>query len=321
MERLWEDNFQRDVARESQDDLCSVSETGKNSASRRGGIGTVFYSLLSKPRFWPGVRNRFLLAAGLLSLITASPAYAIGPFEDVARLSTFLRSPQRGTISSSITRANAQGEASSFFWLAGQVPVRSNFFLQVDVPYISVARGEDIEDGFGDINVLARVRAWEGNRKRLFLMGTFRLGSGSASLFPYSTASSDVEIGLAFVDSVGTVSGMGGLEPLRSISYWMNLSASYIVRLNDRLDEAELHGDHLDFGGGVIYPLTHRIEIEAGGMGLFFKSGAVREIYYGQVVGRFSPSIDLFLTIQAERGKWQDRAIDGSVSIGMLVSL
>lgn len=236
-------------------------------------------------------------------------------------MSTFLRAPQRGTISSSITRANAQGEGSSFFWLAGHIPVRSNFLIQIDVPYISVARGDNIEDGFGDTNVLARVRAWEGNRKRLFLLGSFRLGSGSTSLFPYSTASSDVKIGLAFVDSLGTMFGGGGMEPLRSFSYWVNLSASYIVRLNDRLEVAELHDDHLDFGGGVVYPLTRRIEIEAGGMGFFFKSGAIREVYYGQVLGRFSPSIDLFFTVQGERGDWRDRAVDGSVSIGMLVSL
>jgi hypothetical protein len=266
------------------------------------------------------VRNRFLLAVGFLSLITANPALSIGPFEDIARLSAFVRAPQKGSLSSSITRANSQGEGASFFWIAGQVPLRSNFLLQIDAPYASVARGDNIEDGFGDITVWAKARVWDGSRKRLFLMGAFRLGSGSTALFPYSTASSDVEIGVAFVDSVGTQSGGGGLEPLRSVSYWFNLSASYIVRLNDRLEEAVLHDDHVDFGGGLVYPLTRRIQIEAGGMGLFFKSGAIREIYYGQIMGRFSPSIDLFLTAQRERGDWIDRAVDGSVSIGLTVT-
>jgi hypothetical protein len=251
----------------------------------------------------------------------ADPAFSIGPFEDVSRLSAFLRAPQSSSLSGSITRANSQGEGASFFWLAGQVPLKSNVLLQFDAPYVSVARGVDIEDGFGDITAWARVRAWGKPRKRLFLVGASRLGSGSTALFPYSTASSDVEVGLAFVDSVGTQSAAGGLEPLRSVSWWLNLSASYIVRLNDRLEEAELHDDHVDFGGGLIYPLTKRIEIEAGGMGLFFQSGAVREIYYGQVLGRFSPSIDLFITVQGERGDWQYRAVDGSVSVGLFVSL
>jgi hypothetical protein len=245
--------------------------------------------------------------------------FSIGPFKDVSRTSAYLRAPRHGGLTGSITRANSQGEGASFFWLAGQVPLRSNFLIQVDGLYASVGRGDDIEDGFGDVTVSARARVWKGSGKKFLLNGAVRLGSGTINLFPYSTASTDIEVGAAFIDSVGARSGTGRLEPLKSISWWVNLTGAYIVRLNDNLEESGLHEDHVDFGGGIIYPLTHRIEVEAGAMGLFFKSGAVRQIYYGQFLGRFSPSIDLFVTAQAERGDWRDRAVDASVAIGLKV--
>jgi hypothetical protein len=219
----------------------------------------------------------------------------------------------------SITRADAQGSGASIFYLAGYVPVRSSFLLQPEIPYISLARDDEVDDGFGDVRLRVKARVWAGQGKRLFLVSSFRFGSGTATLFPYSTASSDLEFGGGFVDSIGSRDGQGGMEPLRSLSYWVRTTAVYVIRLTDSLEQAELHGNYATIGGGIVLPLSRRFDLEIGGMGLFFKTGAVREIYFAEVDAVATPSMALFVIVQGERGDWEDRAIDASAGAGLKV--
>lgn len=275
--------------------------------------------LLSKLWILPGVRKPLFLAAGLLSFVLPQAVFAVGGFEDVGRISSFLRAPRGTALMGSITRADAQGSGASIFWLAGYVPVRSSFLLQPEIPYITLATGDDVVDGFGDVRLRAKARMWAGNRKTLFLVSSFRFGSGTTELFPYSTASNDLEFGLGFVDSLGTRDDEGGMRPLRSLSYWVRATAVYVIRLNDRLEQADLHGDYASLSGGVVLPLSRRFELEIGAMGLFFKSDAIRELYFAEVEAVLSRSMALFVNAQGERGDWQDRAVDASASIGLMV--
>jgi hypothetical protein len=267
----------------------------------------------------PGARKPFILAAGLLSL-AASPVFSVGPFVDASRVSAFVRAPLERGLDGSITRANSQGQAASFFVLAAPIRVRSAFLIQLEISYISIAFEEEVEDGFGDAILRAKARAWTGHRKTLSFVSSLRFGSGSATLFPYSTASTDLEAGVAFVDSVGASDGGDALQPLRSLSYWVAASGVYVFRLSDRLEEAGLHGRHATAGGGVLVALTRKIDLEVGGLGLFFQSGAVREVYFSTLTAALSPVTNLYVTVQGERGDWRERAVDASATLGLAVS-
>ncbi len=275
--------------------------------------------LPSKLWIQSGVRKRLFLAVGLLSFMAPQAAFAVGGFEDVGRISGFLRAPQGAALMGSITRADAQGSGVSIFSLAGYIPVRTSVLLQPELPYMTLAREDEVADGFGDIRLRAKARVWSGNRKALFLVSSFRFGSGTAQLFPYSTASNDIEFGGGFVDSLGTHNDKGVMEPLRSLSYWVRTTAVYVIRLNDRLEQADLHGDYATLGGGVVAPLSRRFGLEIGAMGFFFKSGAVRELYFTEIGAVLSPSMSLFVTLQGERGDWRDRAVDASAGVGLKV--
>jgi hypothetical protein len=266
----------------------------------------------------PGARKPFILAAGLLSF-AAPPVLAVGPFVDASRVSAFVGAPLGRGLDGSITRADSQGQGASFFLLAAQIRVRSAFLIQPEISYITLALDDEVEDGFGDLILRAKARAWTGHRKTLSIVSSLRLGSGSASLFPYSTASTDVEAGVAFVDSVGA-SGGDALQPLRSLSYRVTASGVYVIRLDDRLEEAGLHDRYATAGGGVLVALTRKVELEVGGLGLVFHSGAVREVYFSKLTAALSPETHLYLTVQGERGDWRERAVDASATLGLAVS-
>lgn len=268
----------------------------------------------------PGVREKVFLAAGLLCFMAPQIASAVGGFEDVGRISAFLRAPHGPVLMGSITRADAQGNGASIFWLAGYIPIRRVFLLQPEIPYVTMAQEDVVQDGFGDARLSAKARVWASNGKALSLVSSFRFGSGSTALFPYSTAGNDLEIGLGFADSLGTRDELGGMEPLRSLSFWVRAAAVYVIRLNDSLEEADLHGDYVTLGGGIVLPLSRRFGVEVGAMGLLFKTGAVREVYFTEFDAALSPSTDLYVTLQGERGDWKERAVDGSAGVGLKVT-
>jgi len=266
----------------------------------------------------PGTRRTLVLLAGLLCF-AARGALAVGPFTDVSRLSAFLRSAHESSLDGSITRASAPGAQASIFYLAANFPVRSSFLLQLEFPFTTIGFDEGTEDGFGDAMLRSKARLWRGSRKSLLFNSSLRMGSGSASLFPFSSGSTDVELGLAFVDSVGVGEGAKVLEPLRSFSYWITAGGVYPLRVNEALDEAGLYDRYAEAGGGVLAAITRRIEIEAGGLGLFFATGAIREIYFSRLAFSLTEESRISLVVQGERGDERDRAFDASAGIGLTV--
>jgi hypothetical protein len=259
-----------------------------------------------------------ILVAGLLCFATDT-ARSVGPFTDVSRLSAFLRSPHESSLGGSITRADAQETGASLFALAADFPVRSAFLLQLEIPYVTLALDDKVEDGFGDALLRMKARLWTGARRSLAVTSTLRMGSGSVSLFPFASGSTDIEAGLVFIDSIGVGEGEKTLEPLRSISYWVLGGGAYPIRVNEGLEKAGLYGRYVTAGGGVLAALTRRIEIEAGGLGLFFDTGAVREIYFSRLSLALSDVSRLSLSVQGERGDSQDRAADASAGINLTV--
>jgi hypothetical protein len=103
------------------------------------------------------------------------------------------------------------------------------------------------------------------------------------------------------------------------LSYWITVTGTYVVRLNDRLEEEELHGNHVLVGGGVVVGISRRFGVEAGGVGLAFDTGAVREVYFARLTAALSPATNLQVSVQGEGGDWEDRAVDASAAVGLTV--
>ncbi|UCH84581.1 MAG: hypothetical protein JSW50_02485 [Candidatus Latescibacterota bacterium] len=271
----------------------------------------------------PGTRRLILLVSGLLSFVVlaAAPCLAVGPYLDAARMSAFIRAPHDPAVIGMITHSEADDHGASYYWLGGDFPVRTKFLLQLEVPYIDLAFDDELRDGFGDARLRAKARAWTWSGGAVYLLGGILFGSGSADLFPYSTQSTDWEIGAAVVDTLGVRDERGHPQPLSSVSLWASVSAVYVTRLSDRIKTNDLHGNYASLGFGAIYPLSLRFEVEAGGLMLGFRNGGTRMIFYGQLAFHYSTSTQLFATLQAEAGRREDRASDYSAAIGMGIGL
>jgi hypothetical protein len=256
-----------------------------------------------------------VFVAGLLSF-SAPASRAVGPFMNVADMSEFIRTRADARLTGSITRADSRGRGASTFDFAAFFPLRSSFLLKLEISYIALAADDRVIGDFGDAILRVKAHAWTGDRSTLALISSVRFGTGSPGLFPYSTASTDVEIGAAFVDSLG--SG-GAANQSRLLSYWITATGTYVVRLNDRLEEEELHGDHVLVGGGVVVGISRRFGVEVGGVGLAFDTGAVREVYFARLTAALSPATNLQVSVQGEGGDWEDRAVDASAAVGLTV--
>jgi hypothetical protein len=256
--------------------------------------------------------------AGLLSF-NALPALSVGPFTDVSRESEFVRAPLGAGLAGAITRADSQGRGATVFDLGAFFPVRSAFLMQIETSVVTADRENGVAEGFGDVLLRSKARAWAGTRKGLFVTSCVRFGAGSPGYLPYATASTDIGLGVAFVDSLGWADDDSLPPPPRHLAWWVAAGGAYVARMNDRLKQDELHGHHLSGGGGVVLALTRRFEVEAGGLGLVFDSGAVREVYFSRVTAHLSPAASLNVTVQGERGDWRERAADASASAGLTV--
>lgn len=267
----------------------------------------------------PGARRTLVLTAGLLCF-AARGALAVGPVIDVSHLSAYLRSAPVSSVGGSITRASASEAQASTFALAADFSVRSAFLIQLEFPFVTVGFDEGTEDGFGDALLRIRTRLWRGSQKTLYLNTSLRMGSGAVSLFPFASGSTDIEMGLAFVDTAGVSDGANALEPLRSFSYWITAGGNYPLRVNDSLAEAGLYDRCLEAGGGVLAALARKVEIEAGGLGLLFAEGPVREMYFSRLTYVLTEASRISFVIQAERGDENDRAFDASAGIDLTVT-
>jgi hypothetical protein len=267
----------------------------------------------------PGAAKAIIVAAGLLSF-AAPGARGTGPIADAADRASFARAPYRRALDASIMRSDGRGQAASVFSLAAALRVRSSFLIEGEIPYITIASGGRMEDGFGDFLINAKARGWHGDRRALQFAGGLRLGAGALALFPYATASTDAEAGLSFVDSL-IAGGDGEARPsMKSLSYWISTSFVYVLRVNDGLEEAELHGHHAIAGGGVLAALTPAFEIEAGGIGFFFETGATRQVCFTRLSYKLGEAIRIHATVQGEIGDSGDRAADASAAAGVAVA-
>jgi hypothetical protein len=242
----------------------------------------------------------------LLFLPTAVPA--LGVYEDVYDLSQIFSSPLDRSITGSVLRAQRSDYDASGFMFSADYPVKSSILVRAEMSYSALSTSAGIESGFGDLRFRARATLLDRNRFHLFATGALRTGSGSNAIFPYSTGSLDVQAGIACIDS------------LSRLSVWSELAAVRVSNKPGGLTEAEDHGDYAALSVGLVLSLGDLLSFHFGGSAFAFQAGGARELYFTGVDYHHSPALRFFISLQAEGGPSDKRAVDRSARAGIRVS-
>jgi hypothetical protein len=240
-------------------------------------------------------------------LFTPRPAGAIGAYEDLARFSAFLRAPLQSSLDGRVTRADAESEDAAIFYVGSHLPVRTRYLIQLEISYASIVRGGEIDNGFGDFRIRGKTTVWGGNTWAIPVYAGLRAGSGSNEVFPYGTKSVDWELGIALVDTVG------------SVSWWADVGGVLVTQLPDHLEGTDLHETFVQAVGGLAIGFKQRYSWQVGAGGMLYKSGARRGIVFTELDLRYNPSFDFLGFIQAETGPDNDRVNDLAGGVGFVV--
>lgn len=244
----------------------------------------------------------------MIFFFTPSSASSTGIYEDPGRLSSFIRAARKATLESQGIRTGAPAHDASIYVLGVRLPLKSRILINVELAYVSLSAPGDIESGFGDARLRARTPLVTGNQRALSLVGAFRAGSGSAGLFPYSTASVDVEGGLAVVDTLSTTA-----------SVWAYATGTHPTRVKDNLKQADLLPNFFTVAAGLVLSVAERLDVQGGALAYIFRGDRPRELYFVDLDVRYSETTAFSASLQAEGGREGDRAIDFAATVGIRV--
>lgn len=232
-------------------------------------------------------------------------AHAVGVYEDAAGYVGFLFAPHRPALRAAVIRTNADPLDASMMAFAFTYPLRDHLLVGADVPFITVSEPGDMESRFGDLGLRARMRFAGGDGRAVHLLGGLRVGSGSSSLYPYSTQSYDVELGVGYVDSLGV------------LDLWASTSGVAVFRAPEELSDAQRHEDFARVDAGLAFPFGPVLALRLGATVLAFRSGAVRDLYLTQLQYRWSDALELRVSGHAEAGRSAERVSDVAITVGI----
>lgn len=248
-----------------------------------------------------------LFAAVLLVSVFSAESPARGVYRDIYDLSCFISAPRERAITGSLLRSERSDHDASGVLFATDYPLKSRILVRAEMSYISLSTAGGIESGFGDFMLRARVRLIDRAGMHLFALGAVRTGSGSNAIFPYSSGSLDVHAGVGFIDS------------LAQFTVWGEVTGVRVSNKPDGLSEEEDHGDYAGVSAGLVLPLSGRLAFHFGASGYIFQSEGSREIYYTACDYAHSRALGIFLSLQAEGGRSDERAFDLGLRSGIRV--
>lgn len=257
---------------------------------------------------FPGRLAVGLAALGVLVTVSAKPAMSSGPYEDFGRFFSFLVAPQTQGLDGRFARADAPTNEALIITANGRIPYRSFLLVQPELSYISITAGGHTLNTAGDLRVRARARLWGGGSAVVYLVPGLRAGTGSSDAFPYSTATIDIEASVAVLDTLTTV------------AWWVSATGVYPSRVDDALKDANLYGNYATVSLGVMLPPTERMLLLAGLTVVVPQHETAREVYTLDAEVTYSPATTYYLSLQAEAGNRENRAIDFVVGAGVRVT-
>jgi len=253
-------------------------------------------------RFVSGIAVLLSLA---LPAISPNTARALGVFEDAPGEAGFLFARHQTSVGATFHRTSGPGDDASVFALAAYFPARRGVLVQVEQPFIAVARPSDIESAFGDLTARARVRLLGANGRALSLLGCLRAGSGTARLYPYSSQSYDMQLGVGYVDS------------LRVVHVWAMAEGIVTKRVPKRLTDDTKHEDFARLAGGLTLPLGRALAARGGGTALLYRSGGRRALVFAELQYDYTSAIEIVVSGQAETLERARRVSDYVLTAGI----
>jgi hypothetical protein len=240
--------------------------------------------------------------------LSAQSLSAAGVYEDYNRFTSFLAAPQEFSLEGWASRVDASETKAAVYTAGGSLPFKSLLF-RLEFPYVSRISPTDIRNDFGDPRFRLRLRAWSGATRALYVLSGVRMGaspflSPDVNLYPYATGSVDIGLGVAYVDTVA------------SVTWWTSASATHATRIDDTLSVSGSYGDYAEATAGIAVSVTERIRVQIGVVGSFPKGASSRQIYIGSVDAIYSGVVTFFVSAQMEGGPTADRVFDHSIGVG-----
>jgi len=246
-----------------------------------------------------------LLLAGLV-LCHATGAKGLGLFSDAGTRSLFLVAPPERNVGGRVVRAKGSEADAAGFVLRAVHPVEF-FLLSAEISFWNLSDERGWKSDFGDLLLRARAPLAQSDRFHLYLVGSLRTGTGTKRLYPFSSGSVDVELGLA------------GSDTLSQLVVYGSLALTKVNRRPQGLERPRRHDDFVGLEGGTVVAPAERWSLFVGGRGEMLLDGGSREIYFTQVIYRASPSLRFRFSFEAEGGQASERAVDFALTGGIEV--
>jgi len=224
----------------------------------------------------------------------------------------FLVAPAELSVEGRATRVDGIDDEAAIYTVTSLMPFRL-FLFQLDLPFVSIVSKDDIRDGFGDPVFRLRFKAWGGDSEAFYVLTGVRVGSlpfllSDETLFPYSSGSLDLSAGVAFVDT------------LSSVTWWAAGVATFPTRVADSLSASGLYDEYTQFTAGVRVPIGEKIGVLAGAA-LYLPSGhSTRQIYVADVDWSYTHALGFFGYVQVEGGSKESRAANYSAGVGTKIT-
>jgi len=253
-----------------------------------------------------------LLAVAVILCCVPREARCAGLYQDYSRIAYFLIAPPELSIEGLAARADGADNKASIYRVTTLMPFRL-FMFQLDLPFVSLVTSDDIQDGFGDPTFRLRFQAWAGDDEAFYILAGVRAGSlpfllSDDSLFPYATGSLDLSAGVAFVDTLATV------------TWWAAGVATFPTRVEDSLSVSGLYEKYSQFSAGVRIPIGEKFGV-LGGAAFYLPSGqSTRQIYFANLDWYYSRALGFFGYGQFEGGSKDSRAADYSFGVGTKIT-
>jgi hypothetical protein len=234
-------------------------------------------------------------------------AFAAGVYVDVAGDVAFLTAPRYYTLAGRLVRSNGADADASIYILNAAFPVRSWALVELDLPFVTVALPSTVETGLGDLSIRARAELYNKSERAVRLLSGLRTGTGTSRVYPYSSESIDLEVGIGYVDS------------LEMFHIWASGTGAYVSKAPEDLPEDELHGNLARLGLGLHIPVVTSLNVGVGVTALFYEAGRSREIYLCNIDFRRSDWLVLGFAAHVEGGDAEERVGDTAFIGGLRI--
>jgi|SRR5688572_11402636 hypothetical protein len=253
------------------------------------------------------IAARLVVAASLASLaIVPTKAGAAGVYENAAAEPAFLLSPRRAALRADLDFSRNDPVEASLYRIGAVFPLRKVFAVGVEQTFVSRSDSTDIQGGIGDLYVRGSARAWGGDGWSVSFLGAFVTGTTKQEYFPYSSKTFDVNVSMAYVDSIG------------DLTVYTTAGRTWVNRVEATRPVNERHTDYWRGSAGVAIG-SGDIRGTGGTLYMYNEDHSERWIWWSGLAFIVSDALVVRASFQKEVGEEVQRVSDWAASTGFTV--